>query len=155
EVESRDSVAPLRRRLYHYCDYLGDKHNLPVLPIAVYLRVGLDGLGWDVYEVYFWEHRLLRFEFPYVGLPPLGAERYLRQDILFGVALAALMQVAPERRLELGREAWLRLVQSPENAFRRYLLCDCVNAYLPVDEAQRQQFKGLLLTDPDPGVRTM
>jgi hypothetical protein len=99
EVESRESVQPVRKRIYQYCGYLADKHNLPVLPIGLYLRVGLDGIGWDVYEEYFWEHRILRFENPYVGLPALDAEQYLRQDNMLGVALAALMNVSPERRL--------------------------------------------------------
>ena len=57
--------------------------------------------------------------------------------------------------MALGLEAWHRLVQAPENAYRRYLLCDCVDAYLPLDDVQRQEFEQLLLNEPDPGVRTM
>lgn len=55
----------------------------------------------------------------------------------------------------MGIEAWRRLVQAPENAYRRYLLCDCVDAYLPLDDVQRREFEQLLLNEPDPGVRTM
>ncbi len=71
------------------------------------------------------------------------------------MALSALMRVSPERRLELGQEAWRRLVQCPENAYRRYLLCECVDAYLPLDEEQRRAYETSILSDPDPGVRTM
>jgi hypothetical protein len=49
EVESRDAVATFRPRMYHYYEGLRRTHDLPVLPIAVYLRVGLDGLGIDTY----------------------------------------------------------------------------------------------------------
>ena len=45
--------------------------GLPVLPVALFLRVGLDGVGWDAYEEHFWEHRVVRFEYAYVGLPAL------------------------------------------------------------------------------------
>jgi hypothetical protein len=83
EVEHRDSVATLRPRLLAYYHHLG-RRGLPVLPIALYLRVGLDGVGWDVYEERFWEHPLVRFTFPYVGLPALDAEHYVRQDNWLG-----------------------------------------------------------------------
>src|SRR5262249_44952178 len=104
---------------------------------------------------YFWEHRLVRFDYPYIGLPSLNAEQYLHRDNWLGVALSALMRIPPTRRTALGVEAWRRLVQCPENAYRRYLLCDCVDAYLPLDAAQRRDFETLLLNEPDPGVRTM
>src|SRR4051812_9131256 len=42
EVESGDSVSDLRGRMPRYHDFLGYKHNLPVLSLAVYMGVGLD-----------------------------------------------------------------------------------------------------------------
>ena len=155
EVESADTVAPLRRRMFEYYEHLRRQYALPVLPIGLYLRVGLNGVGWDGYEEHFWEHRLVRFDYPYIGLPALNAEQYLRRDNWLGVALSALMRIPPAQRTALGVEAWRRLVQCPENAYRRYLLCDCVDAYLPLDEAQRRDFETLLLNESDPGVRTM
>ncbi len=155
EVESADTVAPLRRRVFEYYEPLRRRYDLPVLPVAVYLRVGLDGVGWDVYEEHFWEHRLVRFEYPYVGLPALDAEQYLRGDNWLGVALTALMRVPAERRLQLGQEAWRRLVQCQESVRRRYLLCECVAAYLPQNPEQRQELKEILLRGPEPGVLGM
>ena len=55
------------------------------------------------------------------------------------------MRVPRERRITLAAEAMQRLVHCPENAYRKTLLCECVSAYLPVDEEQRRQFEGLLL----------
>jgi hypothetical protein len=155
EIEYRDSVAPVRPRLFEYYEFLRWKHRLPVLPIGLFLRVGLEGVGWDSYEEYFWERRLVHFDYPYVGLPALDAEQYLRQDNWLEVALTALMRVSTERRLELGQEAWRRLVQCPESPYRRYLLCECVDTYLPTDEEQRREFDARLLSEPDPGVRSM
>jgi hypothetical protein len=73
EVESRDAVAPLRGRMHAYYQHLKRRYDLPVLPIGLYLRVGLEGVGWDVYEEWFWEHRILHFEYAYIGLPALDA----------------------------------------------------------------------------------
>ena len=50
EVESGESVQPLRPRMFEYYVQLRRDSQLPVLPIGLYLRVGLDGIGWDVYE---------------------------------------------------------------------------------------------------------
>ncbi|MBM3224403.1 MAG: DUF4351 domain-containing protein [Candidatus Tectomicrobia bacterium] len=155
EIEAADTVVPLRRRLFEYYEWLRHQHRLPVLPIGVYLRVGLEGLGWDHYEERFWEHRLVRFDYPYVGLPGLDAMRYLHGANWLGVALAALMRASPTQRAALGAAAWRRLLQCPENEYRRYLLCECVDAYLPVDDVQRQEFETLVLRDPDPGVQQM
>ncbi|HEV3341605.1 MAG TPA: DUF4351 domain-containing protein [Pirellulales bacterium] len=155
EIEAADTVAPLRRRMFQYYEPLRRRHDLAVLPIGLYLRVGLEGIGWDTYEEHFWEHQLVRFSYPYVGLPALSAEQYLHQDNWLGVALAALMRVTKERRIQLAGEALERLVHCPENAYRRTLLCECVGAYLPLDEQQRQQFENMVRNHPDPGVKAM
>ena len=85
----------------------------------------------------------------------MDGEQYLRQDNWLGVALAALMRVPRERRITLAAEAMQRLVHCPENAYRKTLLCECVSAYLPVDEEQRRQFETLLRNHPDAGVQAM
>jgi hypothetical protein len=147
EIESDDKVAPFRPRLFDYYWILQERYGLPVLPIGLYLRVGLQGIGWDVYEQWFWERCLVHFEYPYIGLPALDAEQYVNGDNLLGVALAALMRIAPERRAWLKAEALRRLATAPENDVRRYLLCECVQAYLPLEGPQLEAFHHLLVTE--------
>jgi Domain of unknown function (DUF4351) len=153
EVESRESAVAFRPRMFEYYVQLRRDSQLPVLPIGLFLRVGLDGVGWDAYEEHFWEHRLLRFEYAYVGLPALPAEQYVSGEHLLGVALSSLMRVSPERRAELHAEALKRIVTSGENDWRRYLLAECVEAYGDLDEAQRQQLQALLTTEEYQQVR--
>lgn len=155
EVESRDSVAPLRPRMLDYYHFLRQQHGLPVLPVALYLRVGLDGIGCDVYEERFWERTLLYFEYQYVGLPALDALDYLERDNLLGVALTALMRVPEERKAWLRAEALRRLYQSGENTWRTFLLCECVQAYLALDPAQQAEFNRLLDHESYSGVKVM
>src|SRR5439155_15668794 len=57
ELESRASARALRPRMFEYYVQLRRDTGLPVLPIGLFLRVGLDGIGWDTYEELFWEHR--------------------------------------------------------------------------------------------------
>jgi hypothetical protein len=147
EIESRDSVAPLRPRMFSYYEQLRCRHGLPVLPIALYLRVGLDGIGWDVHEEWYWDHRLVAFEYAYVGLPALDGEQYVAGEHLLGVALTALMRVPRARRVEVHAEALRRLAEARENEYRRYLLLDCLEAYATLDEAQAQELEALLRTE--------
>jgi hypothetical protein len=42
EIESPDKANPNRPRMFRRYVYLRDKHALPVLPIALYLHVGLE-----------------------------------------------------------------------------------------------------------------
>ena len=138
-----------------YYEQLRRRHGLPVLPIALYLRVGLDGIGWDVYEEKYWDHRLVSFEYAYVGLPGLDGEQYVAGEHLLGVALTALMRVPPARRAEVHAEALRRLAEARENDYRRYLLLDCLEAYATLDEAQAQELGALLRTERYQGAQAM
>jgi hypothetical protein len=148
EVESREAVAAFRRRMYDYYHALRRKHDCPVLPIAVYLRVGLEGLGFDSYAEGYNDVELLSFRFLYVGLPALEAERYVAGGNWLGVALAALMRMPPERRAWVRGEALRRLLlECPESDYRRWLLCECVEAYLALSPEQEQEYQRLLTTE--------
>jgi hypothetical protein len=154
EVETRQSAAALRPRMFEYYTVLRRDTGLPVLPIGLFLRVGLEGVGWDAYEEFFWEHRILRFEYAYVGLPALSAEQYATGEQLLGVALSQLMRVPAERRAELFAEGLKRIVRSGENDRRRELLRECLEAYSELDPAQRERFHALLDTAPYQEVKT-
>ncbi len=78
--------------MYLYFNHLTEKHGLKVLPIAVYLRVGLEGQGKDLYQVKVLNRTPLRFEYDYVGLPGLEGDHYLQQDNPLGIAWSALMR---------------------------------------------------------------
>jgi hypothetical protein len=128
---------------------------MPVLPIALFLKVGLDGIGVDVYEEHFWELRPVRFEFLYVGLPALDALQYVNGDNWLGVALAALMRISPETAAQLGADALARLKAAPLQEQQRFLLGECVQAYLPLDETQQREFDRILSGTPYRGVQAM
>ena len=135
--------------------HLRDKHGLPVLPIGLYLRVGLQGIGIDVYEEHFWELRPVRFEYLYVGLPALDAVEYVQGDNWLGVALAALdAHSAGPGRLAGGRGAAAHS-GAPLTDQQRFLLGECVQAYLPLDAEQQREFERLVATEPYRGVQAM
>ncbi len=145
-IESADTVEPLRGRMYDYYKALRDRHRLPVLPVGLYLNVGLEGIGVDVFEERFGDWTLLHFEYLYVGLPALDAERYVQGDNWLGVALAALMRKERDRRIVLRAESLERIWHAPVNDYRRFLLSECVQAYAPLDRAEQNEFDRLVDT---------
>jgi hypothetical protein len=147
EVESRESVLAFRPRMFDYYVQLRRDTGLPVLPIALFLRVGLDGIAWDTYEERFWEWEIVRFAYAYVGLPALKAEEFATGENLLGVALSALMRQPAERRAELYAEGLKRIAGSGENDFRRFLLAECLETCAELDEAQKERLQGLLQTE--------
>jgi hypothetical protein len=155
EVESEDRAKRLRPRMPTFYEQLRQRHGLAVLPIAVYLRVALDGIGWDKYREFFWEHCILHFEYAYIGLPALDAETYVRGDNLLGVALSALMRVPEERRAWLRAEAERRILQSSETPAHQFLLHECVGAYLPLQAEQLREYEQLLGSEPFREVKPM
>jgi Domain of unknown function (DUF4351) len=124
------------------------RYNQPVLPIALYLFVGGDGIGWDAYEETLWDRKLLRFEYPYIGLPALEAEPYLTGPNLLGAALAALMRLPAESRAELKWQTMQRIAGSAENPVRQHELAECLEAYFPLKPGEAQEFDRLQESDP-------
>ena len=155
EIESPDKVAPLRPRMFRSYVYLRDRYQLPVLPIGLFLKVGLDGIGIDVYEERFWELEAVRFQYLYVGLPALDAVKYVQGDNWLGVALAALMKIPKDQIALMGMEALRRLSEAPLSDQKRFLLTECVQAYLPMGEFEKSELKKLSVTEKYRGVQAM
>lgn len=143
EVESGDSAADLRGRMLQYYAYLRRAHGLPVLPVGLFLRVGLGGSGRDVYEEAVWGRTLLRFEYVAVGLPALDGAAYHAGPNLLGVALSALMSLPVADRARRLAEGLERIAVSGENEARRFLLAECFENYFPLPDADRPEFERL------------
>jgi hypothetical protein len=149
EVESRDAVAAFRRRMFQYYEALRRRYDEPVLPIAVYLRVGLEGIGIDVYTEEYEGLEVLRFQYLYVGLPALDAERHVLGENVLGIALSSLMRAPEVRRAWLAVHAEYRvMVESGENPLRKLWLKECIDAYRSLDEEQRGEYERLKQTEP-------
>jgi hypothetical protein len=143
EIESPDRTTLLKPRLPGYYFRLRARHGLPVLPIVLYLKVGLEGVGEDVVEERFWDHETLRFRYLSVGLPGLNAEDYVGGDNWLGVALSALMRMPPGRAAELGAEALRRIGGAPVTEKQRFYLGDCVEAYLNLPPEENARFRAI------------
>jgi hypothetical protein len=155
EIESAQSTTDIRRRMSRYHVALRDRYDLPVLPIVVLLKVGLNGIGIESYVEMFKSLKVAEFQFLYVGLPALDGLQYVQGESYLGTALAALMKIPRERITWLGAEALRRLNESPLTERQKFLLTECVQAYLPMDDELRREFEQVLAAKPYEGVRAM
>ena len=155
EIDGSDRTTGIEPRLSYYYHFLREKYRLPVLPIVLYLKVGLGGIGVGECVERLWELEVNRFQYLYVGLPGLDSVQYMQGDNWLGVALSALMKSPPDRVAWLGAEALRRLTEAPLSEQERFLLGECVQAYLPMDEEQKLQFENLLQSGTYAEVRAM
>lgn len=65
------------------------------------------------------------------------------------------MRMRDNRAADLGAEALQRLTEALLTNNQRLLLGDCVQAYLPLDEAQSVEFERILLRPEYEGARAM
>jgi predicted transposase YdaD len=108
-----------------------------------------------VYEEFFWEQRVLSFEYLYVGLPALNAEEYISGENLLGMSLSALMRAPAERKAQLAAQGLQRLVKSQESPWRKFLLGDCLVAYSALEKAQQRELIELLAEEEYREARVM
>jgi len=155
EIESGDTMEPFRKRLFDYFHFLIKKYGPKVLPIAVYLRVGLEGKGKDAHVIEVLRRTVLRFEYDYVGLPGLTGQPYLDGDNPLGVAWSALMRWPRQQRVPAAVQALERIVGSQESPGRKIMLCECIQAYAPLEDDQRLELNSLLKEPERKGVTTM
>ena len=82
EIESGTSITQLCKQLKKYYNYLDESYEHEVLPIALLLRVGLDGIGWHTITNRFVDREIYTLSLAKVGLPALDATTYVRQQHL-------------------------------------------------------------------------
>lgn len=150
EIESEESVAALRERMYLYYHDLRRRYGLPVLPIALFLRVGYNGLGQEEYRESYWNEEILRFRYRYVGLPALDASTYLAGDNWLAVAMTSLMRRPRERQPQMQAEAMVHLLHAPVNDQQKHLLCECLDNYKEFDEQQEQEYQHMIQQQAGP-----
>jgi hypothetical protein len=144
EVEAAETTEGLRAALPPLNSHLHRLHGLPVLSVAVFLKVGLDGLGWETVRAAFWEREVSAFTFPYVGLPALDGLQYLEGGNPLALALVPLMRHPAERRPWLAAEVAQRVIRLPLDEAKRYLLWECADAYFGLLGQELEAFQTLL-----------
>lgn len=155
EVDSAETAVPRRRQSLLDVVNLLQTQDLPVLPIVLYLHVGMEGVGVDAFEFQFGPLCVIRFQYLYVGLPALDAVEYEERDVLAS-ALLGLMRIPAERAARMRADAARRIAVSEYNEYKQFLLMDCLEAYLTLSDSEQQaEYDRLITTEEYEEVKTM
>lgn len=155
EIESPERTTTFRERLPVDYNHLRRRYGLPVLPIAVFLKVGLDGVGIETVEDWFYDFKVAEYNAFHIGLPGLDGEAFLHGDNWLGVALSVLMKMPRDRIARNAAEAFRRIVGAPLDDFRRHMLASCISTYVPEEAGLRGEAGSIIDRNADREVQTM
>lgn len=154
EVEARARQA-MGRRMWRYAMQLRLRHRKPVVPIVLYLRGGpVDVLAATV-EERFEDQHLASFTYFAFGLSRSEAPEYLDRPEPLAWALAALMR---RRELSPARHKLAclrRIARAPLDDAGRFLLVNCVETYVQLNDEGREEYEKLLADEPNREVTIM
>jgi hypothetical protein len=128
-------------RYFHRID---ETLGLPTVPVAMYIKVGGEGLGWQSYDMTCWGHAFNHFGCPYIGLPALDGRAYVELANPLAWALTGLMNVPADERARVKAESLRRAAHAQLDSRRRAVLVECVERFTVLDEQQRHAFEELL-----------
>lgn len=146
EIESPDSTRSIRERMPWYSRHLRDKLRMPVLPITLFLRVGMEGVGKLIHKEQIRDLVTDYSESLYVGLPHFDGVEYAKGHNWLGVALSAWMKIPSDKVVSMGAKALRRIARAPLDPNKKFLLAEFMQAYLPFNEGQKREFKELIQT---------
>ena len=122
--------------------------HLPTLPIALYINLGGEGIGWQTREMKCFGHVIASFHFPYVGLRAFDGRKLVKKSNAFALACAGLARVSPEERAQIKADALRRVERLRLDESRRNTLLEAVDAFNILNANQQQEFDRLMQTAP-------
>lgn len=154
EAEAR-ARKTMGRRMWRYAMQLRLRHGKPVVPVVVYLRGGPADMASVTVEERFQDQHLASFTYFAFGLSRSDAPKYLERPEPLAWAFAALMrrrELSPaERKLACLR----RIARATIDDAGRFLLVNCVETYVQLDDEAREELERLLAEEPSQEVKAM
>jgi hypothetical protein len=145
EVQGRWTKRRVPARMYQYYSLLSFRYQLPIFPVAVYLRGGKEGLAVEEHRVQLYGRETLRFRYDSIRLARLDVEEYREKGGPAGAALGALMDRTSSREPEKLRASLLRrIAKSRLEEARQLLLVDLVETYFQLTAEQKERYRRLV-----------
>jgi hypothetical protein len=145
EVQSRPE-KDFEQRMFQYFALLWLRYQIPIYPVAVFLRGGEKGLTEDRYRVTLFGREQLRFRYESVGLGQLDAQEYVKKRNPVAASLAALMR-RPKTDDNLTLRALMvqHVAESDLDDARKFLLVNIIESYFELAANEEEDFHRLLL----------
>ena len=151
----RERQPEFSQRMWQYYSLLRQRENLPVIPVALVLYSGREGIAQEAHEEVVLGRTILTFRFLQISLPLLDAAEYAQAVSVLGAALASVMRVPAERLAQVALHlAALRRVHQARTAgtideARAFLLVNLIATYLPLSLHERDELRVQLQQEGD------
>jgi hypothetical protein len=145
-VEAQTKTNPgFGRRMFEYYALLWLATDLPVLPVALFVRKrAREGIETAVYRQELFESEVMRFQYRTVALARIEGEEYVERGPL-AAGLSAFMRFRRDAdRLELRARLLLRIVTSDLDDEAQFLLGNLIETRFPVPEAELDRYRRLV-----------
>ena len=142
-------------RMFEYYMLLRLRFRLPVFPVAIYLSPGAGGLTKEMYTEGPFAQEVIRYSYAVVGMPDLSADDYQTSDNPLAASLSAFMRVSRLGRAVQKLLSLRQVAVSDLDEARKTLLTYVIQTYLPLSEAEDNEFRTLLAQPESQEVRTM
>ena len=144
EVQARRQ-RDFAKRMFQYYVLLWARYEMPIFPMAVYVRRGRSALSEEEYSVDLFGREQLRFRYAAVALARFEGWEYVEKGSPVAAALAALMNRRGAREpLKLRLLMMERVAQSGLDDARKFLLLNLIETYFELAPDERQKFERLL-----------
>lgn len=155
EVEARARGRRMDHRMWCYAMQLRLRHRKPVIPIVLYLRGGPSDVTERVVEERFADHPLASFRYFVFGLARSEAADYLERPETLAPALASLMEHEGRSAAEHELACLRPVARAPLDDAARFLLVNCIETYVQLDETAREEYERLLANESTKEVADM
>lgn len=144
----REHEPQFPQRMWQYYVVLRQRENLPVIPIALVLYPGREGIALEEYTESVLGQTYLTFRYVQISLPLLRAEEYVAVESPLGAGLAGVMKPPSGGRhahISLHLVCLRRIRQAQESGeideARAFLLVNMVATYLPLRDEEREALR--------------
>jgi hypothetical protein len=154
EIET-DFRSGMGHRLRQYYMQLHLRHELPVLPILVYLRGGRPGVHREALRDVFDGKVTSVFHYRVLGISGCRAEKWLVRPEPIAWAFAALMRPGRWGRAELKLQCLRRIAGSDVAGLRKQILVDWVETYVQLTPQDALELQRLLDLEGNEEIKAM
>ena len=148
EFESSRKERDFPRRMYQYHCQLFLRHDLDIIPIAVFS----DEARWrepvpDHFEMTVAGETIVRFHYRLIKLKHLDYREFLGSPNPLAYALMAKMDYTRRERVRLKIDFLRLILKSDVDSARKSLLIDFVETYVSLDPQERIEFEQIVSSD--------
>jgi hypothetical protein len=147
--------APMDKRMSRYYFLLQHRHNLPILPLVIFVNGGEPNVTTRSHQDVVLGMEVNRFSYLSLGLSPSSAQDFLKKPGALAAALAVHMKQGSLSKAQLAAECMLKIHQAKLDDTKQFVAMNFVKTYLVLDQTDKEEYNQLIEGTPLKEVKMM